>query len=306
MIEDLELNEIIASGGPLEPTAQVDAYTVPALCPILYDENYRTAISYLRTMMGSGEHSDRALRLTGYIVALNPAHYSVWTYRLDTLVRMGGDLGAELAVLDGLAATRGSKNYQLWQHREQIVARLPRDSLDLPRELSFLDAMLDEDAKNYHVWSYRQWLVKARPDCRVEEVDRVRARVKADVYNNSAWNHRFFLLFECERGGDGEQKWSREEVERELGYVQDMITLAPDNAASWNYLKGLLKRLELPFGTVREFAVYFDDSLPALEFMLVVHQEAAELEDARRVCLVLERRDVIRKKYWQYRASLIK
>jgi protein farnesyltransferase/geranylgeranyltransferase type-1 subunit alpha len=300
MIEDLELNEIIASGPPLEPTRQVDAYTVAALSPILYEENYSTAISYLRTMMADGEHSDRALRLTQYIIALNPAHYTVWTYRLDTLLAMHGDLGVELRYLEDLAASTSSKNYQLWHHREQVMTA-SGDGIDVEGELRFLEAMLDEDGKNYHVWSFRQWFVKRRPECRDREVSYVTARIKRDVYNNSAWNHRFFIQFEVRHG-----EWTDARKQEEVKYVMDMITLAPDNAAAWNYFKGILRRLEVSPRTVREFAVYFDDSLPALEFMLVLHQDAGEIDDAKRVCLELEKRDGIRKRYWQYRASLLK
>ena len=59
--------------------------------------------------------------------------------------------------------------------------------------------MLEQDTKNYHVWSYRQWLVK-RFDLwdKPEEMDWTESMIEADVRNNSAWNHRFYLVF----GGD--------------------------------------------------------------------------------------------------------
>jgi hypothetical protein len=36
-------------------------------------------MSYLRALMvGEGEMSERALALTGDIIAMNPAHYTIW------------------------------------------------------------------------------------------------------------------------------------------------------------------------------------------------------------------------------------
>jgi protein farnesyltransferase/geranylgeranyltransferase type-1 subunit alpha len=41
-------------------------------------------MSYLRALMvGEGEMSERALELTGDIIAMNPAHYTVWYYHAN-------------------------------------------------------------------------------------------------------------------------------------------------------------------------------------------------------------------------------
>jgi hypothetical protein len=49
------------------------------LAQIAYSEHYAEAMSYLRALMvGGGEMSERALLLTGDIIAMNPAHYTIW------------------------------------------------------------------------------------------------------------------------------------------------------------------------------------------------------------------------------------
>jgi protein farnesyltransferase/geranylgeranyltransferase type-1 subunit alpha len=49
------------------------------LAQIAYSDHYAEAMSYLRALMsGQGEMSVRALQLTGDIIAMNPAHYTVW------------------------------------------------------------------------------------------------------------------------------------------------------------------------------------------------------------------------------------
>ena len=53
------------------------------LAQIAYSEHYAEAMSYLRALMvGGGEMSERALLLTGDIIAMNPAHYTIWCVAL--------------------------------------------------------------------------------------------------------------------------------------------------------------------------------------------------------------------------------
>ncbi len=75
--------------------------------------------------------------------------------------------------------------------------------------------MLKQDSKNYHVWSYRQFLVK-RFDLwdKPEELEWTHSMIEADVRNNSAWNHRHYLVFGSNRG-----KPSKDIVDREIEYI---------------------------------------------------------------------------------------
>lgn len=54
--------------------------------------------------------------------------------------------------------------------------------------------MFELDAKNYHVWSYRQWLVRRFELWDQGELEATEKLIDEDVRNNSAWNHRFFLV----------------------------------------------------------------------------------------------------------------
>ncbi len=59
------------------PIPQDDGGPNP-VAAIAYTEDYSEAMSYLRAVMASGEFSDRVLSLTGHVIDLNPAHYTVW------------------------------------------------------------------------------------------------------------------------------------------------------------------------------------------------------------------------------------
>ena len=49
-----------------------------ALATIAYTNEYREAMSYLRAVMAANEQSERVLELTEHVIAMNPAHYTVW------------------------------------------------------------------------------------------------------------------------------------------------------------------------------------------------------------------------------------
>jgi protein farnesyltransferase/geranylgeranyltransferase type-1 subunit alpha len=88
-----------------------------------------------------------------------------------------------------------------------------------------LSTLLKKDTKNYHAWSYRIWLISTFPLLAKQDLENIDEMITEDVYNNSAWNQRFFLVDAKETGV-------------EVGWVIERIRMAPRNEAAWNYLKG--------------------------------------------------------------------
>ena len=110
----------------ITPIPLNDAPNLPgiSLAAIHYPEHYAEAMSYLRAVMAANEVSERALALTEDIIASNPAHYTVWLYRMKIVteldVRNGGKevgleerLRSELDWVERQAETT-LKNYQIW------------------------------------------------------------------------------------------------------------------------------------------------------------------------------------------------
>lgn len=226
---------------------------------------------------------------------------------------------------EGVSGLRGGGEDDL---RWSVTSKVMSDSA-IRHEKEFLDVMLQEDGKNYHVWCYRQWLAKKFPDFRAGEEAMTRRMVSRDPYNNSAWHYRFFLLYHLPSDDDddddetsrpsssrGEQNSTDEErgevttttttmVEEDLAYVRDSISAHPDNVSAWSYFRGLLQHASMGAGSqFLDWATYFSDHLPALEFQLRVHEEAGDVDRVEGVCDLLMRRDVIRRKYWAYRRGL--
>ncbi|KIW50671.1 hypothetical protein PV05_09460 [Exophiala xenobiotica] len=309
----------------------------PALATIAYSPRYSEAMSYLRAVMAINEMSRRALELTEDIIGMNPAHYTVWLYRAkilkslweaeETSVEEGVML--ELDWLDGISE-RTLKNYQIWHHRQHLLSLLP--SLP-PSEPEFLAHILSFDSKNYHVWTYRAWLCRQFPDPLLNtdmELNAIDTLLAEDVRNNSAWNHRYFVVFgaeelrmlESQGGGNrkdmlasGNLVVDEDIVEREINYAKDRIAWAPQNPSPWNYLKGVAKRAGIP---LTDFQVYCETfvggraadlmgdqvrSSHAIDWLAEIYGMDGNLERSRACLRALgDKWDPIRRKYWEYRA----
>ncbi|KAK0220058.1 hypothetical protein IW262DRAFT_998290 [Armillaria fumosa] len=290
------------------------------LAPILYTDEYKDATDYFRGIVRNGEKSERVLELTEHIIRLNPAHYSAWQYRYETLIALGSPLTTELRLMDEIAV-KHLKTYQVWHHRRLLLIQLR----DPAPELKFIAQSLRTDAKNYHTWSYRQWLLAYFNDDDLwsGELDFVDHMLNEDVRNNSAWHHRFFVVFQS--GVRDSEKDRERVIKRELIYAKQSISLVPNNASVWNYLRGILDHNKLPYASVQAFVeAYTRDTPPAtgdivdlenpppseeaqlpcpaaMELLADIH-EPQDVEKAIELWKSLrDVHDTIRKRYWDHR-----
>jgi len=304
------------------PVAQYE--NVQPLAPIFYSPEYKDATSYFRGVVKVGEKSARVLQLTETIIRLNPAHYSAWQYRYETLVAISAPLQPELVLCDTL--TKASpKTYQVWHHRRLLLTALG----DPAPELVFNEEILKADAKNYHTWSHRQWLLAHfdQEELWADELPFIDRLLADDVRNNSAWHHRFFVI--VERGRKDGKDEEDTIVKRELTFAKEKIALAPNNPSTWNYFRGILDHARVAYLTQTPFVrQYIVDSvepggneildlenpppsegaeLPcaaAIEFMADVHEASGKEGLSKAVELwrsLAETHDAIRKRYWEYR-----
>ena len=216
-------------------------------------------MSYLRAVMAAKEYSPRCLRLTDHVISMNPAHYTVWLYRFANVRELNISIRDEIEWLNHVSLEH-LKNYQIWHHRQLLLDNLypaivtdDDDVAALARsETAFIERMLALDTKNYHVWSYRQYLVRklgsalwpsssssSSPALAATaniELGAVEDYIDQDVRNNSAWSHRFFLVF-ADPGHSTPGSHATEPdpalpadlIDRELAYARRKIDLAPQN-----------------------------------------------------------------------------
>ena len=179
--------------------------------------------------------------------------------------------------------------------------------------------MFEKDAKNYHVWSYRQWLVR-HFSLWDTELPYIEELLEADVRNNSAWNHRWFVVFgrhtdpekHSIKNNDAYSEVPPEIVEREINYAKAAISLAPQNQSPWLYLRGVLRKQGRGLIELKGFAEQFADlgkedevrSSHALDLLADLYAEEQEKKkSAHALDLLAKRYDPIRKNYWDYRKS---
>lgn len=299
----------------------IDTGLQDELCRIMYTDEYRETLGLARALLKKGELSERALRLTERVIALAPAFYTIWNYRFDIvmhLAREKGSLGEcidrELNWVDEVTLNN-PKNYQIWSYKQALLQKHPAPKFK--RELPILELMIDDDTKNYHVWSFRRWCVLLFQDFS-RELSYSDSLIQRDIYNNSAWTHRMFVLKHSEPAED--------QVALEIEYVKDKIELVPQNVSVWSYLRGLHDNfLDSEYDeSVLEFAAKFtknvaendyqEDELPdiesshALEFLASVYASSQDKKQyaIRAYNALSSKYDPIRKLYWQRQRSLIK
>ncbi|KAE8351895.1 hypothetical protein BDV28DRAFT_10659 [Aspergillus coremiiformis] len=307
------------------------------LATIAYADEYVEATSYLRAVMAANEISERALKLTDHVIALNPAHYTVWIYRVQNLLALKKDFTEEFEWLNKMSL-KHLKNYQIWHHRQVLMSFREKFPTLPPGELDFLMEMFKQDAKNYHVWTYRHWLVRHfRLWDEPREIQDIDFLLSQDVRNNSAWNHRFMLRFgprsdEPDGGMPNSTAPSPEKgrlavvdedlVDAELEYVKGKLIRAPENRSPWAYARGVLRASGRPLSEWKDFAKLFvleklEDgkvvdvevkSSHAVEWLADVYAQEGESttsEAVRMFTLLKEKYDPIRKNYWDYRMRMI-
>ncbi|KAF3770903.1 protein prenylyltransferase, partial [Cryphonectria parasitica EP155] len=304
------------------------------LAAIAYPDDYAEAISYLRAVMAKKEYSPRCLRLTEHIISLNPAHYTVWLYRFSIVEALHLPLSEEIEWLNKVSLDN-LKNYQIWHHRRLLldhyfptIQSSPEKTAELARsEQDFLTQILAEDTKNYHVWSYRQYMVPKLGIFGASEIKAAEDLIDDDVRNNSAWSHRFFVVFsdpEHTTPGslptDHDLAVPADIIDREIQYAQDKILLAPQNQSPWNYLRGVLVKGGRKMSSVEAFVGQFVSGAGAdndeeekvtsthgLEMLAEIYAEKGEVDKAD-WCLrrLGEKWDRIRLGYWQWKRQMLK
>ncbi|KAK8030527.1 prenyltransferase alpha subunit [Apiospora arundinis] len=300
-----------------------------ALAAIAYPEDYAESMSYLRAVMAANEYSPRCLKLTEHIISMNPAHYTVWLYRFAIIQHLDMPFLDEIEWLNNVALDY-LKNYQIWHHRQLLLDHYYPTIADTPDEVkrfarterAFVMEMFAEDAKNYHVWSYRQYLTRKLGMWENEEhgeIDSIEGMIDDDVRNNSAWSHRFFLVFSNPRyatpdshATEPDPKVPADIVNREIAYAQAKIELAPQNQSPWNYLRGVLVKGGRKLGSVQDFVEQYVDNLGeeteqvrsshALELLADIYEDIGAKEKADLCWRRLgEKWDRIRLGYWEWK-----
>ena len=261
-------------------------------------------MDFFRAVIASKEISRRVLSLTKRVITLNAANYTAWHLRRTCLYQLGMNLQDELTYT-AQCAENNPKNYQIWYHRKALVEKIGDGS----KEPQFVSQIMSEtDSKNYHAWAHRQWAIQAFNlwEGELEYSDHL---IRQDVRNNSAWNHRWFVL---NRGGklpcidDATAK-------REIAYAQNQAELAISNECPFNYLRavGAKSNIKISSDPIFEWlksklATTTVTAVALRSLMIDALAERNDVQVALSMCMELANQyDTIRKDYWRWRGDVL-
>lgn len=219
-----------AEWGDVNPVPQDDGPN--PMVPISYTDDFAETMSYFRAVYLANEMSPRSLQLTAEAIYLNPGNYTVWQFRRSILQELDADLHKELEFLDSFGEDN-PKNYQIWHHRRWVAENLGADALT--KELEFTRMIFQQDAKNYHAWSHRQWVLQSLGGWE-DEHSYCQQLLEDDIFNNSAWNQRYFVITNSPLLGG-----VKSVRDSEVSYTVAAILAHPENESPWRYLRGLYR-----------------------------------------------------------------
>lgn len=259
------------------------------LAQIAYPEHFKTVMGLFLPIYKAKERSERALALTYELIELNPAYYFVWDFRFEIVRAIGSDVfDYKLVGLTPSAPAQPetsedgefvnqftlskSKNYQIWNYRALLLDR--HNELWYRGEKLIVSMVLEDDAKNFHAWSHLRWVITQSVKHAPQAFDAVQlladctALLLEDVFNNSVWAYRFFLL---------KTYPSLLDIDEELKLVTAHIASAPSNESAWSYLSGVLddkaSSTTAATSSAVQFALAFQDEPLALQFLAEHAQE---------------------------------
>ena len=163
-------------------------------------------------------------------------NYHTWSYRQWILAHFGGTgLSPITTTTTNTNTNTGSTTTTSDDEKKKINNNYQLDDDD------------DDDDDSNSLWD--------------GELDFIETMLISDIRNNSAWHHRFFVIWSCGiRKGEEDRTHI---LKRELTYVKHSISIVPNNPAAWNYLRGVLQHNHQPFSSVKDFIVLYTATIPS-------------------------------------------
>ena len=197
-----------------------------------------------------------------YIAAIlggnNPKNYQIWYHRRAMLEHLPPTLFLQ-CIIQHNSSTKDDDDDDMASTMRNL-------------ELDYIHTVLLVDEKNYHAWSHRQWIVSKLIDSSRTTTTTTLSTVPTapstttlvtsiydhelmycenfinrDIRNNSAWNHRWFIVHaRTDNRGTTNGETAILPVttmEQELDYTMDIMTIDPYNESPCKYLVALVREL---------------------------------------------------------------
>ncbi|CDR96506.1 protein prenyltransferase alpha subunit repeat domain containing protein, putative [Babesia bigemina] len=191
-IPDYELLHDANCWEDIESELEQGATADDELFEIKSDRTDRQLSLYLSHLMERGEHSSRGIYVASIAIKHNPANYTAWAYRMECAETLQLSLADEMDFARKIAY-ESPKSYQAWQYRRRLC-ELHDDPYNEPE---YVKLEIASSPKNHCAWSHITWLMThfdMDRDKLHKELEFVAFLLDSDVYNNTAWVYKSFLL----------------------------------------------------------------------------------------------------------------
>jgi len=228
-----------------------------------------------------------------------------WYIRRKCVETLKIDYEAELKWLN-IVGIENQKNYQLWHHRKIIL-----DLSEIYKyENDFLLGVFTLDSKNFHAWCHRIWTIR-RFNLFDGEYEFIKLMLDKDCRNNSAWNYRYFIF-----SYTTEDTINPSILKKEFDFCFNYLNDIPKNESPFNYIRGFFTETKYKdhikyqdFPELKETMIKMinedDTNYHAYSLLLEIYQSEGQKEKCKELCEILQKIDVIRKKYWIWRQQRI-
>ncbi|KAI5149650.1 uncharacterized protein NESG_01238 [Nematocida ausubeli] len=192
---------------------------------VKYPDEYIHLLKQHAVNMQEENYSTQALDIITSIIYYCPTNYTVWVDRRKVLGKIPRDTynyNKELTWIKK-RAHENQKNYQVWHHFKHVLTEMNHE---ISEDLDILE-IVRKDPKNIHFWGV--FLACAK---NVESaLEYTKYFIEEDVRNNSAYSIRYTLISPILK-----QDPARFQKEKEFLLSLPVLKY---NLAYWNYLAGL-------------------------------------------------------------------
>lgn len=236
------------------------------LAAIRYWPRYTEAMSYLRAVMADNEVSERALALTTDLIGMNPAHYTVWIYRMNVLRGLWADAKVSEVGPEAQEGVNSGRDKTMESDFDRLLT-------NVKNELKWLDEVSFRNLKNYQIWHHRHALIDLLPEDpagkRFDNVPPQTSTTTAAPTSAETWGIHNVLVKPSKPAPALDDNMTKEIstlISSEQTFLAQILSLDTKNYHIWSYRQWLCTRYPtwlLPFYTNNSTTnTIFDPSQP--------------------------------------------
>eukprot|EP00792_Barthelona_sp_PAP020_P007247 TRINITY_DN3131_c1_g1_i1.p1 TRINITY_DN3131_c1_g1~~TRINITY_DN3131_c1_g1_i1.p1 ORF type:complete len:298 (+),score=73.30 TRINITY_DN3131_c1_g1_i1:464-1357(+) len=266
-----------------------------------YSPYYKRLSGYFRYLRGIHEISERSYEVCKEMISQASANYVAWGFLRELILGLNISIEQQTKLVDDVV--KGfARSYQLWNHRQWMVKNFRCHEA----ELVITAQILSNDQKNYHCWSHRQWVITYMKENNLADANFIDQEltysmdmIEQDFFNNSAFNHRYFMLNLFNYN-------NIEFIHTELRFISVLLCDYCENESAVTYVRSLMELNKEAFYDfdIGVFEKIYQENFDKrcfyyFEFMMDLFIIKGRNQEAKAVCEKLIDEDKTKSNFWK-------